>query len=122
MKHSLVLLALAILVSACSDASAPAIPLAPGQYIFQHRFAEHPTIPSVELQVTIAGSHIVVVNPTASNPFPAGTLAEGQLMWHAMSQQWIIGQEASDKSALDVGGCSDGPETVDLVNKIYWTC
>ena len=122
MKHSLVLIAVATVVSACSAASAPAIPLTSGQYVFQHRFAEHPTIPSIKLQVTISGSHIVVVNPTASDPFPAGTLAEGQLMWHAASQQWIIGHEASDKSASDVGGCSDGPETVDLVNKIYWTC
>ena len=43
-------------------------------------------------------------------------------MWHAASQQWIIGHEASDKSVSDVGGCSNGPETVDLVNKVYWTC
>jgi len=121
MKHSLLLLA-ATLASPSSAEKDPAVPLAPGHYDFQHRFAEHPAIPSIKLEVTIAGSHIVVVNPVASDPFPAGTLAEGQLMWHAASQQWIIGREPSDKLAADVGGCSDGPETVDLINKIYWTC
>ena len=122
MKRSLVLAVAMTLTSACSAENDPAVPLAPGQYDFQHRFAEHPTIPSIKLQVTISGSHIVVVNPTASDPFPAGTLAEGRLMWHTATQQWIIGHEPSDKSTSDVGGCSDGPETVDLVNRIYWTC
>lgn len=122
MKNSLLLIVTATLLSSCSAASDPKIPLATGQYVFQHRFAEHPTIPSIPLQVTITGSQIVVVNPTASDPFPAGTLAEGQLMWHSASQQWIIGHEASEKSAPEVGGCSDGPETVDLIGKVYWTC
>ena len=122
MKHSLVLMAAAILASACSAAGDPQIPLASGQYVFQHRFAEHPTIPSIQLHVTITDSHIVVVNPTASDPFPAGVLAEGQLMWHTASKQWVIGNEASDKMAQDVGGCSDGPDVVDLADKIYWTC
>lgn len=122
MKHSFVLIVMAMLASGCSAANGPAIPLRSGQYVFQHRFAEHPTLPSITLQVTIAESHITVANPVASDPFPAGVLAEGQLMWHAASQQWIIGHDASDKSIPEVGGCSDGPETVDLVNKIYWTC
>ena len=122
MKRPLVLVVAMALASVCSAEDAPTIPLASGQYDFQHRFAEQPTIPSIKLLVTIAGSHIVVINPKASDPFPAGTLAEGQIMWHASSRQWIIGHEASDKFASDVGGCSDGPETVDLVNKIYWTC
>jgi len=122
MKHLFLLIAVATLVSACSAASGPKIPLASGQYVFQHRFAEHPAIPSIQLQVTISGSHIAVANPTASDSFPAGIIAEGQLMWHPASKQWIIGNQASDKFAQDVGGCSDGPEAVDLVGKIYWTC
>lgn len=111
-----------MLSSGFSAASDPQIPLGSGEYVFQHRFAEHPTIPSIPLQVTISGSRIVVVNPMASNPFPAGILAEGQLMWHVASQQWIIGHETSERLARDVGGCSDGPEIVDLSGKIYWTC
>lgn len=122
MKQSFALIVMTTLASTFSEANAPTIPLASGQYVFQHRFAEHPLIPSVKLQVTVAGSRIAVVNPTASDPFPAGTLAEGQIMWHAGSQKWFIGHEESDKMASDVGGCSDGPEVIDLVNKIYWTC
>lgn len=64
----------------------------------------------------------MIVNPTRSDPFPADVIAEGLLMWHSASQQWIIGHEASEKTAQDMGGCSEGPEIVDLVNKTYWTC
>lgn len=122
MKRILTLITVATLTSACSTASAPQLPLAPGQYVFQHRFAEHPELPSVALVVTISDSRIVVVNPTASGPFPAGILSEGRLLWHASSRQWIIGQDAADLQARDVGGCSDGPEVVDLEQRIYWTC
>jgi hypothetical protein len=121
MKHPLLPIA-ALLISSCSPASDPRVPLASGRYVFQHRFAEHPTIPSIPLDVTISGTRVVVVNPKASDPFPSGVIAEGQLMWHAASKQWILGRETADSAALDVGGCSDGPEVVDLVNKIYWTC
>lgn len=122
MKYLLVLIALTMCTSAGSAAGDPQIPLVSGQYVFQHRFGEHPTIPSIPLNVTVRDSHIVVVNPNASEPFPAGVLAEGELMWHAASKQWLIGREASDKSAQDVGGCSEGPEVIDLASKIYWTC
>ena len=120
MKHSLLLSA--FFIASCSAASDPPIPTASGKYMFQHRFAEHPSMSSIPLNVTIDGSHIVVANPTASDPFPAGILAEGELMWHAASGQWIIGHKESDRSIQDVGGCSDGPEVVDLAAKIYWTC
>ena len=26
------------------------------------------------------------------------------------------------RTATEVGGCSDGPEVVDLKKRIYWTC
>lgn len=32
------------------------------------------------------------------------------------------GQYPSDADAPQVGGCSEGPDVVDLVRKIYWTC
>lgn len=90
--------------------------------MFQHRFAEQPAIRSIPLQVTVRGSHIVVVNSKASDLFPTGILAEGKLMWHAGSAQWIIGHKAADRQVRDVGGCSGGPEVVDLAHRIYWTC
>lgn len=117
----IVVLAL-LLVSGCSQAADPPLPIASGRYVFQHRLAEHPSIASIPLNVTISGRHIVVVNPKASDPFPAGVLAEGELMWHARSGQWIIGDQLADTSAQEVGGCSDGPEVVDLAGKVYWTC
>ena len=109
-------------LAGCVAASDPPIPLPSGEYEFMHRFAEHPTIPSIRLTVRINGSHVVVVNPKASDPFPAGVLDEGTLMWHAASEQWIIGREEADRSLRDVGGCSGGPEVVDLQNRVYWTC
>ena len=120
MKRALILAAM--FIAGCSTAADPQIPIASGQHAFQHRFAEQPTIPSIPLNVTITGSHIVVVNLKASDPFPAGILAEGELMWHAGSEQWIIGHKDADRSVRDVGGCSDGPEVVDLTDNIYWTC
>ncbi|MCD9029190.1 hypothetical protein LDO26_13375 [Luteimonas sp. BDR2-5] len=122
MKHPLLLMAAAILAPACATAQDPEIPLASGRYVFQHRFAEHPTMPGIALDVTISDSRITVVNPTASDPFPAGVLTEGRLMWHPASKQWIIGHGVSDRSAQDAGGCSDGPEVIDLAARIYWTC
>ena len=120
MKHALAVLI--SVVAGCSSASEPPVPIKSGEYTFQHRFAEHPTMPSFRLKARIDGSHIVLTNPAPSGPFPAGVIAEGELMWHAGSKQWIIGSNASDRSVEDVGGCSDGPEVVDLVAKVYWTC
>jgi hypothetical protein len=113
---------IALLVSSAQAGSAPPLPIRPGQYTFQHRFAEHPSIKSISLTAKISGTHIVLINKTRSDVFPKGVIAEGTLMWHAGSKQWIIGQDASDQLIEDVGGCSDGPEVIDLQKKIYWTC
>ena len=109
---------------ACSalSACAPTSPIPSGQYTFQHRFAEHPTLSSVPLIAKIDALHITLINQTQSDIFPKGIVAEGTLMWHAASKQWIIGSKDSDRHVKDVGGCSDGPEVVDLQQKIYWTC
>lgn len=54
--------------------------------------------------------------------FPMGVIVDGTLAWHAQSRQWIVIQTKSERNAKDVGGCSEGPEVIDLINKIYWTC
>lgn len=100
----------------------PPVPLEPGRHVFQHRFAEHPGLASIPVEVRLEGRRVTVVNPVASDPFPAGVLAEGALMFHAGSGQWIIGREPADAQAPEVGGCSDGPEVLDLEAKVYWTC
>ncbi len=120
MKHFAIFMAL--LVSSTQAGAAPPLPIRSGQYTFQHRFAEHPTVKSISFTAKINGTHIVLINKAKSDVFPKGVIAEGTLMWHAGSGQWIIGQEASDQLVKDVGGCSDGPEIIDLQKKIYWTC
>jgi hypothetical protein len=116
-------LALAVLLSssACTG-SARAPPLSSGRYTFQHRFAEHPTIPGAPLVAVIDGTHIVLTNESDAAELPKGVVAEGTLMWHSASKQWIIGHEPSDAQAEEVGGCSDGPAVVDVQNMVYWTC
>jgi len=98
-------------------------PLPSGDYLFMHKFAEgeQSRFPGGKMTVQIRGRHIVVINDTAGT-FPVGVIDEGTLMWHAPSGQWIIGTEAEDADAPDVGGCSDGPSVIDLQRRIYWTC
>lgn len=100
----------------------PALPIASGRYEFQHRFAEHPRLSSMRLTATIKGRRIVLFNKSGSAVFPAGVVAEGTLAWHAASAQWIIAEGPADRDAEEVGGCSDGPDVVDLEQRIYWTC
>jgi len=111
---------LAAMLAAC--ASQPALPIAPGVYRFQQRFAEQPSMPGTELKATIDGRHIELANTGDSTIFPNGVIEDGVLSWHARSRQWIIVSAPSDARAVDVGGCSGGPAVVDLVARIYWTC
>ena len=112
---------LTVLIAMPACASEP-LPLASGEYRFRHRFYEHPSIPSIDVTAKIVGRRIAILNPSSGPVFPSGTLAEGTLMWHAASKQWIIGRSDADARAEEVGGCSDGPEVVDLERRIYWTC
>jgi hypothetical protein len=112
----------ALIVWPAHAGPAPSLPIESGEYKFQHRFSEQPGIKSISLTAKISGTEIVLINKRRSDVFPKGVVAQGTLMWHSGSRQWIIGQEASDQWAQDVGGCSDGPEVIDLQNKIYWTC
>jgi hypothetical protein len=117
------LLPLIIFISASIDVSAePKLPIRSGQYRFQHHYAEQPNLQSIPLVAKISGHHIVLINQVQSEVFPKGIIAQGTLMWHAKSKQWIIGEDKSDRYINDIGGCSDGPEVVDLERKIYWTC
>ena len=79
-------------------------------------------MPSITLTAKISGHRIKLINNSQSNVFPKGVIASGKLMWHSSSSQWIIGNSKSDQFAKEAGGCSDGPEVVDLQLKIYWTC
>ena len=74
------------------------------------------------LLVTLKGNEISIVKPNSGGPFPQGEIAKGTLFWHVASEQWIIVTSDEDRMATEVGGCSDGPEVVDLKKRIYWTC
>lgn len=93
-----------------------------GEHAFRHRSAEHPNLPAHPLVARITGTHIVLVNRKASSVFPIGVVAEGDLMWHDASKRWILGQDPTDRTAEEVGGCSDGPEVVDVKRRVYWAC
>ena len=93
-----------------SIAAEPPLPISSGKYELGLRFAEHPTIISTTRFVATI------------DVYPAGLIEEGTLMWHASSQQWIIGQTDADRHASDIGGCSSGPPVVDLVKLEYWDC
>ncbi|HEY1137241.1 MAG TPA: hypothetical protein VGE64_07110 [Xanthomonadaceae bacterium] len=102
--------------------AAERLPIRNGEYAFRHRSAEHPNLPAHPLVARITGTRIVLLNRKASSVFPIGVVAEGDLMWHAASKQWILGKDAADRTAEEVGGCSDGPEVVDVKKRVYWTC
>ena len=100
----------------------PKVPLAPGRYPFEHRFAEGGGLHAKVVVVIRSRQRIQVINTEAHPPFPKGVIAQGRLMWHGASQQWIIGETPADRQASEVGGCSEGPDVVDLGKRIYWTC
>jgi len=115
-------LALIAFQSAAASGVEEKIPLKSGTYTFQHRFAEHPDLKSISVLVIINGREITILNRHATSIFPKGVLVRGKLVWHAKSKQWILATAPSDNNAVDVGGCSDGPEVVDLKKRVYWTC
>lgn len=77
---------------------------------------------SIKLEVMIDNPKIVVRSNEESKIWSTGTIEEGELFFHKSSQKWIIIHSYEDKNALEIGGCTDGPTVVDLINKIYWTC
>lgn len=77
---------------------------------------------SIALSAEISGRHIVLMNDGPNGTFPHGVVAKGDLTRHPSSGLWIIATSETDMNAREVGGCSDGPQVVDLKSKIYWTC
>jgi hypothetical protein len=115
-------LAVGMAIALSASAAAPTLPLRSGTYVFHHRFAEQPSMPSVDLRVRIRGTRVQVFNDSRSDAFPTGLIDSGTLMWHVQSRHWIVGRSRADRNAPEVGGCSDGPNVIDLDQRIYWTC
>ena len=93
-----------------------------GSYRFEHRYAEHASLPGFAVTVVVRKGRVSVINPQAEDQFPRGTIDGGLLLWNHPTRQWIIGQSAADAYSDNVGGCSDGPTVVDFQRRIYWTC
>ena len=113
---------LLLLLTHAALSDAPPIPLPTGRYEFHVRYTEHPSTPGPKLIAEIVDNHIELINVDSDDVFPFGVIASGTLMWHETSQRWIIGHGEDDLKAPFVGGCSDGPDVVDLVERIWWTC
>ena len=127
--------ALAVIAAMCAlgaGRETPPVPLGSGEYQFEMKDFEFPTLPSTSVRVILQGRHIKVVSDSReSTLFPYGTaIDEGLVIWHAASGQWIIGHNESDEDAPEVGGCGDGPAVIDLAGpavidlagKVYWYC
>ena len=113
---------LVLAFSCAATATPPDQPLATGRYEFQLRYAEHPNIKGIKLIAEIIDDHIELTNADSEEVYDFGVVAEGTLMWHEASRQWIIGQTDEDRIASRVGGCSEGPPVIDLLKLEYWTC
>lgn len=72
MKHLALLAILAISLSAV--AAEPLPPPPPGQYMFQHKHAEHPNLKSIALKAKISGRRITLINEGKSSVFPKGVI------------------------------------------------
>ncbi|MFT4763802.1 MAG: hypothetical protein ACI9OH_000892 [Oleispira sp.] len=116
------LFALIISLLAAVNGFAKDIAISDGEYVFQHKFAEHPNMPSIQLNVIVKGVLVTVINADDDEIFPLGIIDQGELFWHKGSDQWIIVDTPEDKDAKDVGGCSVGPTVIDLKEMVYWTC
>ena len=106
----------------CVSPVSLALPIGDGEYVFKHRYVEQPNIESITLMARIDGTHIVLMNHDSFDVFPEGKIEEGTLFWHAATKQWIIVHSPTDRTAVEVGGCSGGPPVIDLQSRIYWTC
>jgi hypothetical protein len=104
-------------------ADGPEVPLESGAYRFQWKDAEFPTSDGFPVRVEITGKRIRIINERTHREVPVGELADGELMWHAKSGQWILGHAESDKLAPSVGGCDGAdPFVVDFEARVIWTC
>jgi hypothetical protein len=109
-------------LTACLATGEPDVPLGSGTYRFQWKDAEFPNSDGFAVDVEIAGTRVQVINPRQQGAAPVGRIADGELMWHARSGQWILGHAESDKLAPEVGGCDAGPFVVDFAKREVWTC
>ena len=96
-----------------------------GRYIFDMAFAEWQGRSMGEkVTIIIEGDSIKVIyegDGSLTLTEPGEIIEEGKLLKHK-SGVWIISSNPEDINLDEVGGCSDGPRTIDFKNKKFWTC
>jgi hypothetical protein len=124
MRFASVVSACLVLAAAAAVAeSPPEFQLRSGKYAFRISDAEFDGKFSYPARVTIQGMHITVVVTACDGPLPCNeVLVEGTIFWHERTGQWIIAASKEDFNAEQVGGCSDGPMTIDPKQRIIWYC
>lgn len=76
---------------------------------------------NTQVEVVIEGNNITVYN-SKTNPLTGGkVIVEGILLKH-ISGQWIIGNDESDKTREEIGGCTGGPTPIDFESKVIEWC
>lgn len=78
----------------------------------------------VTCTVQINGDSIKIINNGTGNltSKKGDIIDEGIIMKHAKTGKWIIGHNAKDKDAKEIGGCSSGPSVIDFRHKKFWLC
>ncbi|MBS0646421.1 MAG: hypothetical protein JSR97_07490 [Verrucomicrobia bacterium] len=73
--------------------------------------------------VIIKGDSITVIHNGKGNlTGKKGDIIDAGIIMKHKSGKWIIGHNAKDKIADDIGGCSDGPRVIDFKRKKVWSC
>jgi hypothetical protein len=104
------------------QAAEPTLPVGSGTYQFLHKDAEMPSIAGFAVTVRISGRRYEVLVAKRGDPSVQCPLYDGTLMWNQNVRKWVLGNRESDRTALDAGGCGDGPDVIDFEEKIIWTC
>ena len=67
-------------------------------------------------------SLFTIINDGSLNGNKNDTIDSGILRTHIKSGKSILSKKPEDIHAPEIGGCSDGPRVIDLVNKIIEFC
>jgi len=96
-----------------------------GTYTFTVAFAEWGGKSlGATCKVIIKGEFITVIhdgNETLSGE-KGEIIDKGLLIKHKETGSWIIGASEKDALASEIGGCTGGPNIIELKKRIFWTC
>ena len=96
-----------------------------GVYIFNIRDIEYHGMIVGKCKAIVKGDHIklIYLSGNLSLIKPGDIYAEGLLLRHKRTNQWIITSKRGDVNATEVGPCSEtGPRTIDFRTKIIEQC